>query len=88
MKLLDPETGIEYEVSIFQSVVTGKRYEVRAGFGDYTTQFITTINDKRRLIDTHRAICFLEPLEKVEPMPVKTLEERVADLERLINERR
>ena len=75
MKLIDIETGIEYQAdrytyceSVYQVLPTGKRYEKREAraIADESDFWADTVKSKA---DTHRAICFLEPLEKAEPMP-------------------
>lgn len=70
MKLIDIETGTEYTLSRFKApyiIATGKTYEKREGYSNFDGGAFTPVEFKG--IDTHRAICFLEPLKKVVPMP-------------------
>ncbi len=81
MKLINIETGVEYQSTlcevknrighcVYDLIATGKKYEKYEGYTSFNkpktelcevTQLTTS--------DTHRAICFLEPLEKPNPMP-------------------
>jgi hypothetical protein len=68
MILIDKETGVEYKVNSkgdfeWCTYRTGKVYERRVGFGliDKMDSGLTT---RQESCDTHRAFCFLEPLEK------------------------
>jgi hypothetical protein len=64
MKLIDIETGVEYETHGQWFRATGKVYERREYACAVTRDFIHIEHPKNK---THKALCFLEPIEK--PMP-------------------
>lgn len=74
MKLIDLNTGIEYEDCPHSTnygcylKATGKTYEKHEGYG-LNEQLAAGITARQESWDTHHAICFLEPIEKQEPMP-------------------
>jgi hypothetical protein len=73
MKLIDIDTGREYSLSMNAKgedhiAATGKVYEKQERFGiQLPSGTWSALDDRTCDRDTHKALCFLEPIEK--PMP-------------------